>query len=88
MLIDKLNCYYDSCIFYSYYSYYILLQWLGPLSPKGMQLIRFMDNYELETSDEFVDSNSSLSERSAWAISGRKRANKKRLRIIKDVRLQ
>ena len=53
-----------------------------------MQLIRFMDNYELETSDEFVDSNSSLSERSAWAISGRKRVNKKRLRIIKDVRPQ
>ena len=47
-----------------------------------------MDNYELETSDEFVDSNSSLSERSTWAISGRKKVNKKRLRIIKDVRLQ
>ena len=47
-----------------------------------------MDNSELETSDEFVDSNSDLSERSGWAISGLKRVNKKRLRIIKDVRLQ
>ena len=51
-------------------------------------MIRFMDNPELQTSDEFVDSNTNLSERSAWAISGRKKVNKKRFRIIKDVRLQ
>ena len=57
------------------------IKWLGPLSPKGMQIIKFRSPAEMETLDESTSSKWSGSPRSEFS-----KRHKKRVKIVDEVR--
>ena len=57
------------------------IKWLGPLSPKGMQIIKFRSPAEMETLDESTSSKRSGSPRSEFS-----KRHKKRVKIVDEVR--
>ena len=52
-----------------------------------MQIIKFMDDSELENSDDILSPNTDLGERSSWIHKGASKAKRKRFRVLKDVRI-
>ena len=56
------------------------IKWLGPLSPKGMQIIKFRSPDEMETLDESTSSKLSGSPRSEFS-----KRHKKRVKIVVEV---
>ena len=51
-----------------------------------MQIIKFRDDSELESSDEILSPNTDVAERSAWTHNVVSKGKHKRFRVLKDVR--